>query len=150
MNGVDKGGTMREKQITITQKELDGLVQKEFEKRRRILFDMCVEGYEPDITYKEKKFLGNRFIVINGKNWDKIWKYFTKISEDLMDAREILEITEPFYKRYHDLHEQDVRQEYPFTSFDEYIKMVDAEYTSEEFERVREEFEEYLTEDEER
>ncbi len=67
-----------------------------------------------------------------------------------MDAREILEITEPFYKKYHTFHEQDIKQEYPFASFDEYIKMVDAEYTSEEFERVREEFEEYLAEDEER
>lgn len=133
---------MREKQITITQTELDELVRKEFEKRRRILFDMGIEGYEPEIAYKERRFLGNRFIVIDGKNWDKLWKHFTKVSEDLMDAREILEITEPFYKKYHVLYEDDGKKEYQFGSFDEYIRMINTEYTSAEFERMREQFEE--------
>lgn len=136
---------MREKQIMITQAELNELVRKEFEKRRRILFDMGIEGYEPDIVYKEKRFFGSRFIVIDGKNWDKLWKWLTKLSEDLMDAREILEITEPFYKKYHALHkesEADIKQGFPFHSFDEYINMINTEYTSAEFERVREQFEE--------
>lgn len=141
---------MREKQITITQAELNELVEKEFQKKRRILFDLCAEGYSLDLDYKEKNIFGKRFIIFDGKSWDRLWKRFTKVSEDLMDAREILEITEPFYKKYHTFHEQNIKQEYPFASFDEYIKMVDAEYTSEEFERVREEFEEYLADDEER
>lgn len=139
---------MREKQITITQEELDALVQKEFDKKRRMLFDMGFEGYEPDLHYKVRNFLGKRFITIDGTSWDRLQKRLTKLSDDLIDAREILEITEPFYKRYRVFHEEDVKRDYPFHSFDEYIRMIEAEYTSDEFERVREQFEkEYQIDD---
>lgn len=132
---------MREKQITITQQELDKLVQRELEKRRRILFDICFENYGSNLTFVEKKFLWKHFIIIDKKEWERLWKQFSKVSEDLMDAREILEITEPFYKKYHTLHEPIQKQERPFSSFDEYIQMINTEYTSEEFERAREQFE---------
>lgn len=132
---------MKEKQITITQSELDAIVQQELQKKRRILFDLCFENYGTNLVFVEKKFLWKRFIIINKKEWDKLWKQFSKVSEDLMDAREILEITEPFYKKYRACHEQEQRPEQPFKSFDEYIDMINTEYTSAEFERVREQFE---------
>lgn len=127
--------------ITITQKELDEIVFKEIQKKRRILFDLCMEEYSADITYKEKKFLWKKFVVLDKRNWNKLWRQFCRISNDLMDAREILEITEPFYKQYHVYHEQ--KQENQFSSFDEYMGLITTEYSSAEFEKVRDKFEEY-------
>ncbi len=133
---------MKEKAITITQTELDQIVQKEFQKRRRILFDLCFEEYASNLIFKEKKVLWKTFIIIDKRNWDKLWNTLTKISSDLTDAREILEITEPFYKKYHSYHEPEPKNEQTFSSFDEYVAMINTEYSSAEFERVREQFEE--------
>ena len=70
---------MREKQIRITQTELNELVEKEFQKKRRILFDLCAEGYSLDLDYKEKNIFGKRFIVFDGIDYGNALQRFLRI-----------------------------------------------------------------------
>ncbi len=58
---------MREKQIRITQTELNELVEKEFQKKRRILFDLCAEAIAWILIIRKKTSSGKDSLYLMGK-----------------------------------------------------------------------------------
>jgi len=123
--------------ITLTQKEFEQLVYDEVQKERHILFDMCLEDYFLLPLARERKQKGKTYITMSKEAWNKHLEQLGTTIGDLMLARKTIQVMEPVYKEYHSKYEE----KHAF-DFDDYMKMVNATYNAEEFERVRDMFEE--------
>jgi len=123
--------------IILTQKEFEQFVYDEIQKQRHILFDIRLEDYFllPQIT--ERRCKGGVCVSMSKEDWNKHLERLTTTIDDLMVARETIQIMEPVYKAYHKQYES----EHAF-DLDEHINLVNATYNAEEFERVRDMFEE--------
>lgn len=104
---------------------------------RHIFLDLCLEDYLLMPKHiKKGTDKGTAIVKIPLEEWNQ---YNDKIAEclgDLYTIRKILEYMEPVYIEFHAAYEKAHN-----LSFDEYMKMVITSYDAEEFERVRERFE---------
>lgn len=130
---------MKEKLITITQKELEQIVYEEVQKERKILFDIHMEDYFLLPIYKEKKYRGRSSITMSKMAWETHLEQLAQLFGELELTRHAVEAMEPVYKEYHELYEKE--HTYKMT-FDDYIKMVNFSYSADELERVRDKVEE--------
>ena len=129
-------------------KEIEFRAYREVQRMRRILFDLCLEDYirEPEIV--KTKWKGKEVILMSLDEWKT---YQTQVSEalgDLFEAREIIQTMRPVFDEYASEYEAKHN-----ISFDEYMNLAAVSYDADEFERVREQFEnEYYShsEDEQR
>lgn len=128
---------MKEKQITVTQDELERIVYEEIQKERKILFDLCLEDYFllPIITEQKRK--GKVYIYMSKSAWTDFLEQISKSLGDLEIAREIIGIMEPVYTEYHKTYEENHS-----LNFDDYMRASIAAYDADEFEHVRDMFEE--------
>ena len=127
-------------------KEIEFRAYREVQRMRRILFDLCLEDYirEPEIV--KTKWKGKEVILMSLDEWKT---YQTQVSEalgDLFEAREIIQTMRPVFDEYASEYEAKHN-----ISFDEYMNLAAVSYDADEFERVREQFEnEYYKEIDER
>ena len=127
-------------------KEIEFRAYREVQRMRRILFDLCLEDYirEPEIV--KTKWKGKEVILLSPDEWKT---YQTQVSEavgDLFEAREIIQTMKPVFDEY--AAEYEAKHN---ISFDEYMNLAAVSYDADEFERVREQFEnEYYKEIDER
>lgn len=109
-------------------------------KMRHILYDMCLEDYmgTPALTEKHGK------IVIAKKEWENFMRVYDMGISQIALMREIIDEMKPVYLKYRDTYAED---EANGIDFDAYIKMMLSSYTEDDFERVRDMFEEGLYDD---
>ena len=128
---------MKENTVLIDKDKLESLAYEEVQKMRHIFFDLCLEDYLLMPKHiKKGTDKGTAIVNIPLEEWNQ---YNDKIAEclgDLYTIRKILEYMEPVYIEFHAAYEKAHN-----LSFDEYMKMVITSYDAEEFERVRERFE---------
>lgn len=128
---------MKEKQITVTQDELEKIVYEELQKERSMFFALCAENYFLLPIVKEKSHKGKYEVITSKEEWGKHLERLAQTFGDLELARETIKIMSPIYQEYREVYEK----EHSF-SFDDYIRIVNTAYDFEEFERVRDRFEE--------
>ena len=128
---------MKENTVLIDKDKLESLAYEEVQKMRHIFLDLCLEDYRLMPKHiKKGTDKGTAIVKIPLEEWNQ---YNDKIAEclgDLYTIRKILEYMEPVYIEFHAAYEKAHN-----LSFDEYMKMVITSYDAEEFERVRERFE---------
>ena len=128
---------MKENTVLIDKDKLESLAYEEVQKMRHIILDLCLEDYLLMPKHiKKGTDKGTAIVKIPLEEWNQ---YNDKIAEclgDLYTIRKILEYMEPVYIEFHAAYEKAHN-----LSFDEYMKMVITSYDAEEFERVRERFE---------
>ena len=128
---------MKENTVLIDKDKLESLAYEEVQKMRHIFLDLCLEDYLLMPKHiKKGTDKGTAIVKIPLEEWNQ---YNDKIAEclgDLYTIRKILEYMEPVYIEFHAAYEKAHN-----LSFDEYMKMVITSYDAEEFERVRERFE---------
>lgn len=136
-SGADKEVFMKEKQLIVTKSELESIVYEEVQKERHMLFDLCLEDYAllPLHTYGKRR--GKQVVTVPLDGWENLLEQYSQVLGDLMIAREIIKKIKPVYDEYQKTYEK----EHGFELY-EYIKMVNTLYDSDEFERVRDQFEE--------
>lgn len=123
--------------ITIEDKELQELVYQKVLAMRRMLFDLCTEDYPymPKVVSKWRR--GKKVVLISEDEWNRYNEDIAISMGDLMTAREMIAKMEPVYREFHEEYEKKHQ-----VSFDEYMQQMIADYDTEEFEQVRERFEE--------
>lgn len=123
--------------ITIEDKELQELVYQKVLAMRRMLFDLCTEDYPymPKTISKWRR--GKKMVLISENEWNRYNEDIATSMGDLMTAREIIKKMEPVYREFHKQYEQKHQ-----ISFDEYMQQMIVDYDADEFEQVRERFEE--------
>lgn len=128
---------MKENTVLIDKDKLESLAYEEVQKMRHIFLDLCLEDYLLMPKHiKKGTDKGTAIVKIPLEEWNQ---YNDKIAEclgDLYTIRKILEYMEPVYIEFYAAYEKAHN-----LSFDEYMKMVITSYDAEEFERVRERFE---------
>lgn len=123
--------------IATKDKELQELIYQKVLSMRRMLFDLCTEDYPymPKISFARKR--GKKVVVMSETDWNRYSDEFSVCLGDLLTAREMVKKMEPVYREFHEAYEQKHN-----ITFDEYMKQVIIDYDTEEFEQVRERFEE--------
>lgn len=122
--------------ITIEDKELQELVYQKVLAMRRMLFDLCTEDYPymPKVISKWRR--GKKVVIISENEWNRYNEDIATSMGDLMTAREMIAKMEPVYREFHKEYEQKHQ-----ISFDEYMQQMIVDYDADEFEQVRERFE---------
>lgn len=128
---------MLDNQITVTQEELEDIVYEEVQKTRHMLFQLCLEDYFFLPHTKTEKHKGKNNIIISHDEWQSHLQKLSETLGDLQLARQTIELMEPVYNAYHDLYEQ----EHIF-NLNNYINNIYVSYSAEEFERIKDKFEE--------
>lgn len=128
---------MEKRTITMTQREFEQFIYEEVQKERHILFDMRFEDYFLLPLSTEWRRKGKIYISMSKDAWEKHLEQLSTTMGDLMMARKAIKMMEPVYREYREAYEK----EHGF-DFDDYMKMINVSYNTEEFERVRDMFEE--------
>ena len=127
-------------------KEIEFRAYREVQRMRRILFDLCLEDYirEPEIV--KTKWKGKEVILMSLDEWKTYQTQVSEVLGDLFEAREIIQTMKPVFGEY--AAEYEAKHN---ISFDDYMNLAAVSYDADEFERVREQFEnEYYKEIDER
>lgn len=129
---------MPEKNTFLVDKDkFEALVYEEVQKMRHMFLDLCVEDYLLMPKHIKKGNSGRNAIVkIPLEEWNQYNDMVSQCLGDLYTIRKILEYMEPVYAEFHTAYEEAHN-----ISFDEHMKMVITSYDADEFERVRERFE---------
>lgn len=128
---------MTENTVLIDKDKLESLAYEEVQKMRHIFLDLRLEDYLLMPKHiKKGTDKGTAIVKVPLEEWNL---YNDKVAEclgDLYMIRKIVEYMEPVYAEFHAAYEKAHN-----LSFDEYMKMVITSYDADEFERVRERFE---------
>lgn len=124
---------MEQEQLIITREELEDIVYEEVMKEQHILFDMRLEDYV--LLPKTREIKRKSQIAMTKSEWEKFLERLDMGFNELEKARKLIRDMEPVYVKYRE--EYAKSQEF---NLDHYAKMVTVAYSAEEFERVRERF----------
>lgn len=127
---------MENEQILIDRSELDNILYQEVLQWRHMFFDLCLEDYAPPLTIERTKRKGKSLVMMDAEEWEKYDNWVGECLGDLMTARAIIEHIKPVFDEYHEAYEE----KHSF-NFDSYIKSQVASYDAEDFERIRDKFE---------
>ncbi len=134
---------MKDNMILVDKDKFDALVYDEVQKMRHILFDINMDNYTLLPVHIEKGIShGKPIVKIPVDEWEKYNEIIFQCIDDGNDAREMLKIMRPVYVEYHEAYEKAHT-----ISFDERMKMIITSYDSDEFERVRDRFEDEFYKD---
>lgn len=123
--------------ITINREDFEQFAFEEVQKMRHILFDLCCEDYILMPSTEALREKGKDYIKMPLNDWKTYTDDVSVALGDLMTARDLIKAMKPVFDEYREEYEK----AHDFT-FDDYIKMCTASYDADEFERVRERFEE--------
>ena len=123
--------------LIIDKNEFKEFTYNEVQKMRHILFDLCCEDYILMPRTEAFRQNGKDYIKMTLNDWKTYTDNVSVALGDLMTARDIIKVMKPIFDEYREEYEK----AHDFT-FDDYIKMCTVSYDSDEFERVRERFEE--------
>ena len=128
---------MKDNLILVDKDKFETLVYDEVQKMRHILYDINMDNYTLLPSHIKKGIShGKPIVQIPVDEWEKYNEIMFQCIDDGNIAREMLEIMRPVYVEYHEAYEKAHN-----ISFDERMKMFITSYDSDEFERVRDKFE---------
>ena len=128
---------MNDNMIMINKDDFEQFTFNEVQKMRHILFNICCEDYILMPRTEALREKGKDYIKMPLNDWKTYIDDVSIALGDLMTARDIIKVMKPIFDEYREEYEK----AHDFT-FDDYIKMCTVSYDSDEFERVRERFEE--------
>ena len=120
-----------------TETQLRRRVKEAIKKEKRVLFDLHLEKFSLLPTRKRVHLWRKGYVIIPEAEWDRFEDEDGQLLGDLETARRIIETEEPVFLEYC----EEYCKKHAF-SLEQYLNAVIAQYTSEEFERVRERYEE--------
>ncbi len=122
--------------MIIDKAAFEDIVRQEVLRLRRIYFDMECEDYAPRCRVERIRRKGKQVAIIDADEWSRFDEWVSECLGDLMTAREIIDLMQPvydeFYREYQSNHN---------ISFDDYTMVQLASYDADDFERVRDKFE---------
>ena len=127
----------RKTEIVIKDQELQELIYQKVSAMRRMLFDLRTEDYPYMPKTISKRRRGKKIVIMLEDEWNLYNEYVAVSMGDLETARELIKKMEPVYREFHEEYERRHN-----LSFDEYMQQIIVDYNAEEFERVKERFEE--------
>ena len=127
----------RKTEIVIEDQELQELIYQKVSAMRRMLFDLRTEDYPYMPKTISKRRRGKKIVIMLEDEWNLYNEYVAVSMGDLETARELIKKMEPVYREFHEEYERRHN-----LSFDEYMQQIIVDYNAEEFERVKERFEE--------
>lgn len=126
-----------DKFLMIDRDRFEEFTYNEVQKMRHILFDLCCEDYILMPRTERIRQNGKEYIKMSKEDWDTYIDDVSIALGDLMTARDLIKTMKPVFDEYREEYEK----AHDFT-FDDYIKMCEVSYDADEFERVRDRFEE--------
>ena len=127
----------RKTEIVIEDQELQELIYQKVSAMRRMFFDLRTEDYPYMPKTISKRRRGKKIVIMLEDEWNLYNEYVAVSMGDLETARELIKKMEPVYREFHEEYERRHN-----LSFDEYMQQIIVDYNAEEFERVKERFEE--------
>ena len=127
----------RKTEIVIKDQELQELIYQKVSAMRRMFFDLRTEDYPYMPKTISKRRRGKKIVIMLEDEWNLYNEYVAVSMGDLETARELIKKMEPVYREFHEEYERRHN-----LSFDEYMQQIIVDYNAEEFERVKERFEE--------
>lgn len=126
-----------DKFLMIDRDRFEEFTYNEVQKMRHILFDLYCEDYILMPRTERIRQNGKEYIKMSKEDWDTYIDDVSIALGDLMTARDLIKTMKPVFDEYREEYEK----AHDFT-FDDYIKMCEVSYDADEFERVRDRFEE--------
>lgn len=129
---------MKNEKILIDKSELDSILYDEVLKWRHMVFDLCLEDYAPPLSVMqvEQRGTNQSVVVMDTEEWENYQNWISECLGDLFTARKLIERMKPVFNEYH----KDFEEKHSF-NFNSYIKSQVASYDADDFERVRDRFE---------
>lgn len=139
---------MDDDKMIIDKSAFEETVRQEVLRLRRMYFDICCEEYAPRCRVERTRRKGKQVAIIDADEWNQFDEWVSECLGDLTTAREIIDLMQPVYDEFYGEYQRKHN-----ISFDDYLTVQLASYDADDFERVRDKFEdEYfkdLIEDEE-
>lgn len=126
---------MENEQIIIDKKDLDHILREGAYTWRRMLFDLEMENYAPLINVKRTKWKRKNVAIIDITEWDAYEQWVNDCLADLSEARDLIKTMQAVYDEYHDDYEKKHN-----VQLDDLIRMQLVSCDAEEFERVRDKY----------
>lgn len=122
--------------ITIAKDKMEQFLYEKVREERRLFYELCYDDYLYLPDYERTQYKGRKAIIIREKDWADYLEAVSECLGDLLTARELAKSMQSVYDEFHGEYEK--RHNF---SFDKYMKMQVASYDTEDFEKVRERFE---------
>ncbi|MCC8027032.1 MAG: hypothetical protein LIP16_17250 [Clostridium sp.] len=122
--------------MIIDKATFEDIVRQEVLKMRRMYFDLENESYPLSLDVKRAKWKRKNVVMIDVDEWDAYEEWVNLCLGDLAQARDTISCLQAVYDEYHDEYEQNHN-----IKLDELIGMQLASCDADEFERVRDRFE---------
>lgn len=134
--------------MIIDKSAFEDVVRQEVLRLRRMYFDICCEDYAPRCRVERTRRKGKQVAIIDADEWSRFDEWVGECLGDLMTAREIISKMKPVFDEYYTEYQNNHN-----CNFENSMTVQLASYDADDFERVRDKFEdEYfkdLIEDEE-
>ncbi len=122
--------------MIINKADFEEVVRQEVLKLRRIYFDMECEDYVPRCHVERIKRKGKQAVLIDADEWSRFDEWVGQCLGDLMTAREIIGKMKPVFDEYYTEYQNKHK-----LNFDDNVTVQLVSYDTDEFERVRDKFE---------
>lgn len=127
---------MENEQIIIDKKDLDHILREGAYSWRRMIFDFGMEDYAPLINVRRTKWKRKNVVIIDIAEWETYEQWVNDCLTDLSQARDIIDTMQAVYDEYHGEYEEKHN-----IKLDNLIQMQLVSCDADEFERVRDKFE---------
>ena len=129
---MDNNATM-----TINKEEFEKMVYEEVKRERRMFYELCMDDYLYLPNVQKEKHKGQSVIMISESEWNYFMEMLSQCLGDLLTARELVKTMQSVYNEFHEEYERlhNIKVE-------DYIKIQVALCDTEDFEKVRDRFEE--------
>ncbi len=126
--------------MKITQHELEQIMHEQLLKQIHIMYDIHLENYAVLPEVHEEVRHKREYAVIESNDWNLFLDSLERVFFELDIARDIVSKLKPVYDKYKDAYmlENDF-------DMDTYMQAVSTDYDADEFERVKDMFEEKYT-----
>lgn len=118
--------------------KLGEAAQEYLETQRKLLYMLHMEKEEISLhpTRKKIPFKGE-IVILSAEEWDDLETAYQERLSDLVECQKIIEQLEEIQEKY-----------YKLTNFDNFIKVNSSAYDVDDFEKIRDRFEDEFCEDE--
>lgn len=127
---------MDDNKMIIDKTAFEDVVRQEVLRMRRIYFDLENESYPLPLNVKRTKWWLKNVVIIDEEEWDAYEEWVGLCLGDLAQARNTISCLQAVYDEYHDEYEKKHN-----IKLDDLIDMQLISCNAEEFERVRDKFE---------
>jgi hypothetical protein len=122
--------------MVIDKTAFEDVVRQEVLRLRRMYFDIGCEDYAPKCRVERTRRKGKQVAIIDADEWNQFDEWVSECLGDLMTAREVIDLMQPVYDEFYGEYQSKHN-----INFDDYMAVQLASYDTDEFERIRDRFE---------